>query len=180
MEEDNNAKEKPITPNKESAFREYLINRIAAQNEILHYRYFIEKHSELNHSFVFYKNVTHDDLGQTLNVSFAKQVCKERGKAIEGMRFAGVYVDESYRHTGDFEYRPAFQRLVNDALVGCFDLIITDTMRRFSESLDETLRIVEELRLLKRPVTVYFEKDCTDSDMLHEILKELDEHSRNS
>ena len=60
--------------------------------------------------------------------------------------------------------------MLDDARNGRLDLIITNDMVRFGETVDKTLCITEELRLLPNPVLVVFEKEKTDSDTLHMFM----------
>ena len=100
----------------------------------------------------------------------AESSCKGYADKIEGWDHAGAYIDIGYRYDQKFPVHPEFDRLLNEARNGQLDLIITNDMVRFGETVHNTLRITEELRLLPNPVLVVFEKEKTDSDTLHMFM----------
>lgn len=70
--------------------------------------------------------------------------------------FAGIYVDEGISGVSR-KKREGFNRMVKDALNGCFDLIITKSISRFARN---TVDSLSTIRLLKeKGVEIYFEKE---------------------
>ena len=100
----------------------------------------------------------------------AERYCKECAAKIDGWDYAGAYIDTGYKHGRNFPDRPEFRRMLDDARNGRLDLIFVYNMERFAETIDDTLCITEELRLLPKPVLVMFQEEHTDSDTLHQFL----------
>ncbi len=66
-----------------------------------------------------------------------------------------MYADEAITGTLDYK-RSNFMRMINDALVGKFDMIITKSISRFARNTVDTLKYV---RLLKeRNIAVFLLK----------------------
>ena len=70
--------------------------------------------------------------------------------------FAGIYYDDgvsglSYRN------REGFNRMIDDALNGKIDLILTKSLSRFARNTVDTLVIIRKLK--EKGVGVYFEKE---------------------
>ena len=70
--------------------------------------------------------------------------------------FAGLYVDEGISGVS-CKNRAGFNRMVKDALDGCFDLIITKSISRFARNTVDTLTTIRVLK--EKGVEVYFEKE---------------------
>ena len=70
--------------------------------------------------------------------------------------FAGVYTDEGISATNT-KRREGFKRMINDALSGEIDLIITKSVSRFARNTVDTLTTVRKLK--EKGVEVYFEKE---------------------
>ena len=71
-------------------------------------------------------------------------------------KFVGIYADEGISGT-QVKHRTEFQRMINDALNGKIDIIITKSISRFARNVVDTLNYVRELR--EHNVDVYFEKE---------------------
>jgi DNA invertase Pin-like site-specific DNA recombinase len=71
-------------------------------------------------------------------------------------KFVGIYADEGISGT-QVKHRTEFQRMINDALNGKIDIIITKSISRFARNVVDTLNNVRELRECN--VDVYFEKE---------------------
>ena len=82
--------------------------------------------------------------------------------------FVEVYADESILGTQDYK-RSNFMRMINDALVGKFDMIITKSISRFARNTVDTLKYV---RLLKeRNIAVFFvEENINTLEMSSEFV----------
>ena len=70
--------------------------------------------------------------------------------------FVGVYTDEGISATNT-KYRDGFNRMVQDAMDGKIDLIITKSVSRFARNTVDSLVTVRELKA--NNVEVYFEKE---------------------
>jgi DNA invertase Pin-like site-specific DNA recombinase len=78
-----------------------------------------------------------------------------------------VYVDHAYSAETE---RPAFEQMLEDARNGRFDCIITKSIERFASTSEETIQVIEELLSLPNPVTVIFESDMLDSNVIHSVI----------
>ena len=70
--------------------------------------------------------------------------------------FAGIYADEGISGTNT-KKREEFNRMVNDALAGHIDLILTKSVSRFARNTVDSLITVRKLK--EKGVEVYFEKE---------------------
>ena len=82
--------------------------------------------------------------------------------------FVGIYADEGLSGTTS-KRRPAFQQMVEDALAGKIDLILTKSLSRFARNTVDTLKTIRALK--EKNVEVYFEKeDISTLDSKGEFL----------
>jgi len=84
--------------------------------------------------------------------SYYEKYIKERKDYI----FAGIYTDEGISGT-DLKKRDAFNRLMQDAIDGQNDMIITKSLSRFGRNTLDCLKSLRELKALN--VDVFFEKE---------------------
>lgn len=70
--------------------------------------------------------------------------------------FVGIYTDEGISATNT-KYRDGFNQMVQDAMDGKIDLIITKSVSRFARNTVDSLVTVRELKA--HNVEVYFEKE---------------------
>lgn len=77
-------------------------------------------------------------------------------KSHDGWEFVDVYTDEGISGTHT-EKRAGFQRMINDALAGSIDLILTKSVSRFARNTVDSLSTIR--RLKEKGVEVYFEKE---------------------
>ena len=77
-------------------------------------------------------------------------------KANKEWSFAGVYTDEGISGTST-KNRDGFNSMVDDAMAGKIDLILTKSVSRFARNTVDTLTTVRKLR--DKGVEVYFEKE---------------------
>ena len=95
--------------------------------------------------------------------------------------FAGVYADEGISGT-TIRQREAFNRMIDDALAGKFDLIVTKSLSRFARNTVDTLNTIRKLKA--HGVEVYFEKeeiytlDSTGEFMITLLSSIAEEESR--
>lgn len=82
--------------------------------------------------------------------------------------FVDIYADEGISGTSS-KRRPAFQQMVEDALAGKIDLILTKSLSRFARNTVDTLKTIRALK--EKNVEVYFEKeDISTLDSKGEFL----------
>ena len=74
----------------------------------------------------------------------------------EDWEFAGMYTDEGISATNT-RHREGFKRMVEDALAGKIDLIITKSVSRFARNTVDSLTTVRKLK--DKGIEVYFEKE---------------------
>lgn len=96
--------------------------------------------------------------------------------------FAGVYADAGITGTNT-KHRVEFNRMIEDALLGKFDMIITKSISRFSRNTLDTLKHVRMLK--ERGISVYFEKENIDTfdtkgEVLLTILSSLAQEESNN
>ncbi|GHU48732.1 serine recombinase [Clostridia bacterium] len=77
-------------------------------------------------------------------------------KKHEGWEFVGIYTDEGITATNT-KKREGFNRMVEDALAGKIDLIVTKSVSRFARNTIDSLSAVRKLK--EKGVEVYFEKE---------------------
>jgi DNA invertase Pin-like site-specific DNA recombinase len=70
--------------------------------------------------------------------------------------FAGIYADEGITGTS-YSKRNAFNRMIEDALSGKINLILTKSISRFARNTVDTLNTIRKLK--QNDVVVYFEKE---------------------
>ena len=70
--------------------------------------------------------------------------------------FAGIYADEGISGTNT-KHREGFKRMVDDALAGKIDLILTKSISRFARNTVDSLVTIRKLK--EKGVEVYFEKE---------------------
>ncbi|HIU41431.1 MAG TPA: recombinase family protein, partial [Candidatus Egerieicola faecale] len=79
-----------------------------------------------------------------------------------GWSLAGIYADEAISGTSRVR-RTAFNQMMQDAVAGKIDYIITKSISRFARNTVDTLHCVRQLRQLSPPVGIYFEKESIDT-----------------
>jgi len=86
----------------------------------------------------------------------------ERIKRNEKWEFVRLYSDQGVSGTS-INHRIGFQQMIDDAMNGKIDLILTKSISRFARNTVDCLSIVRQLR--KKNVYIYFEKEnITSSD----------------
>ena len=114
----------------------------------------------------FYHNLSPDPVEQTVTAELMKHRDKHTAD-IYGVQLSDVYVDHAYSAETE---RPAFEQMLEDARNGRFDCIITKSIERFAPTSEETIQVIEELLSLQNPVTVIFESDMLDSNVIHSVV----------
>lgn len=77
-------------------------------------------------------------------------------------KFAGIYADEAISGTSRAR-RVEFNRMMDDAVKGKLDYIVTKSISRFARNTVDTLNCVRQLQQLNPPVGIYFEKENIDT-----------------
>ena len=103
-----------------------------------------------------YARVSTDSEEQLTSYSSQIKYYTEKINSNHDWKFVGIYADEGISGT-QIKHRTEFQRMVNDALNGKIDIIITKSISRFARNVVDTLNNVRELR--EHNVDVYFEKE---------------------
>lgn len=74
----------------------------------------------------------------------------------EGWEFVGMYADEGITGTS-IKHREGFKRMIDDALAGKIDLIITKSVSRFARNTVDSLTTIRKLK--ENGTECYFEKE---------------------
>lgn len=80
----------------------------------------------------------------------------------EGWMMAGIYADEALSGTSRTR-RVQFNKMIEDAMGGRIDYIVTKSISRFARNTVDTLECVRQLRQQNPPVGIYFEKENIDT-----------------
>ena len=78
----------------------------------------------------------------------------------EGWILVGVYADEGISGTS-IHQRKAFLQMIEDAMAGKIDLIITKSISRFARNTVDSLNVIRQLKA--RNVEVFFEKEYIET-----------------
>ena len=89
--------------------------------------------------------------------------------------FVGIYADEGISGTS-YKKRDGFNRMIEDAMNGKIDLILTKSISRFSRNTVDSLSITRQLKA--KGVEVYFEKENissmdTQAELLFTIMSSI-------
>lgn len=114
----------------------------------------------------FYHNLSLDPVEQTVTAELMKHRDKHTAD-IYGVQLSDVYVDHAYNAE---KKRPAFEKMLEDARNGQFEFIITKSIERFAPTSEDTIQAIEMLLSLPNPVTVVFERDMLDSNVIHSVV----------
>lgn len=114
----------------------------------------------------FYHNLCPDLVDQSITEELMRHRDKHSADNY-GVQLIEVYVDQAYSAETE---RPAFEQMLEEARNGRFDCIITKSIERFAPTSEETIQVIEELLSLPNPVTVIFESDMLDSNVIHSVI----------
>lgn len=109
-----------------------------------------------------YCRVSTGDESQQTSYTTQKAFYKDLITRKPGWIFAGIYADEAKSGTNR-EHREEFNRMIKDAMDGKLDYIVTKSISRFARNTIDSLTCTRELRQLKPPVGIYFEKENIDT-----------------
>lgn len=114
----------------------------------------------------FYHNLCPDLVDQSITEELMRHRDKHSADNY-GVQLIELYVDHAYSAETE---RPAFEQMLEEARNGRFDCIITKSIERFAPTSEETIQVIEELLSLPNPVTVIFESDMLDSNVIHSVI----------
>lgn len=118
-----------------------------------------------------YARVSTDSDEQMGSVEAQKDYFEMLIREKPGWVLVGIYVDEGISGTS-LNHREAFARMIDDAIDGKIDLIVTKSLSRFARNTVDALNIIRKLKL--KDVGVYFEKeDISTLDSKGEFLLTL-------
>ncbi len=109
-----------------------------------------------------YCRVSTGDESQQTSYKTQKNFYTQMITAKPGWTLAGIYADEAISGTSRAN-RKEFNEMINDALAGKIDYIVTKSISRFARNTIDTLDCVRQLRQLNPPVGIYFEKENIDT-----------------
>ncbi len=103
-----------------------------------------------------YARVSTDSEEQATSYEAQMEYYQEYIISREGWEFVGMYSDEGITATNT-KHREGFNLMIEDALDGKIDLIITKSVSRFARNTVDSLTTVRKLK--ERGVEIYFEKE---------------------
>lgn len=119
-------------------------------------------------SVAAYARVSTDSDEQMGSVEAQKDYFEKLIREKPGWVLVGIYADEGISGTS-LNHREAFARMIDDAMNGKIDLIVTKSLSRFARNTVDALNIIRKLKL--KDVGVYFEKeDISTLDSKGEFL----------
>lgn len=107
-----------------------------------------------------YARVSSDSEEQLNSVEAQKDYFEKLIKEKPEWIFAGVYADEGISGT-TLNKRVAFNKMIEDAMNGKIDLIVTKSLSRFARNTVDALNVIRKLKSAN--VGVYFEKEDIDT-----------------
>lgn len=98
---------------------------------------------------------------QETSIELQEEVYYNMISSNDNWLFVGIFVDNGKTGTS-IKARPQFQLMIETALAGGIDLIITKSISRFARNTLEALQTIQELR--RNNIIVYFEKEHIRTD----------------
>lgn len=105
-----------------------------------------------------YCRVSTDGIGQTVSFEIQKKYYIKYVRSHPNWKLVGLYSDEGISAT-TIKNRIGLQMLIHDVKAGKIDLIVIKSISRFCRNLEDSIRIINELKALQRPVGIYFETE---------------------
>ena len=115
-----------------------------------------------------YARVSTDDEDQRNSYQSQLMFFKSKIKENSEWVYVDMYADEAITGTLDYK-RSDFMRMINDALAGKFDMIITKLISRFARNTVDTLKYVRMLK--ERNIAIFFvEENINTLEMSSEFV----------
>lgn len=105
-----------------------------------------------------YCRVSTDQEAQSSSYELQVQHYTEYIGAHENWVLVGIYADEGITGT-QLKHRDQFLKMIADCEAGKIDMIITKSISRFARNTVDCLTIIRNLKALKNPVEIYFERE---------------------
>ena len=109
-----------------------------------------------------YCRVSTDEDAQATSYELQVQHYTEYISTHEGWVFAGIYADEGISGT-QVKHREQFKKMIEDCKNGKIDLVITKSISRFARNAVDCITTIRDLKALKKPVEIFFEKERLSS-----------------
>ena len=103
-----------------------------------------------------YARVSTDHEDQTTSYEAQVDYYTNYIKGRDDWEFAGIYTDDGISATST-KHREGFNKMINDALSGKIDLIITKSVSRFARNTVDSLTTIRKLK--ENNIECYFEKE---------------------
>lgn len=105
-----------------------------------------------------YCRVSTDDIDQAISIELQKDNYRKMIRENPQWKFVGLYVDDGFSGT-NIDHRPAFRKMMKDALSGKIDMIVTKAVSRFARNLLDCMTWVGKLKDHDPPIAVFFEQE---------------------
>ena len=105
-----------------------------------------------------YARVSTDTLSQTSSYELQKNYYTATIERHSGWKLVKIYADEGISGTS-LKHRDAFIQMIADCTEGKIDLIVTQSVSRFSRNVLDCIGYVRKLKTLQPPVGVFFETE---------------------
>ena len=109
-----------------------------------------------------YCRVSTDDIDQVISIELQKDEYQKKIKNNPAWEYMGTYVDDGFSGTNT-EHRPGFRLMMQAAMDGKLDVIITKSVSRFARNLLDCIGWVTKLQEANPPVKVIFEMEGIDT-----------------
>ena len=109
-----------------------------------------------------YCRVSTDEDAQATSYELQVQHYTEYISTHEGWIFVGIYADEGISGT-QVKHREQFKKMIEDCKNGLIDLVITKSISRFARNAVDCITTIRDLKALKSPVEIFFEKERLSS-----------------
>ena len=109
-----------------------------------------------------YCRVSTDDIDQVISIELQKDEYQKKIRANPNWEYMGTYVDDGFSGTNT-DHRPGFRLMMQAAMEGRLDVIITKSVSRFARNLLDCIGWVTRLQEAPHPVKVIFEMEGIDT-----------------
>ena len=116
----------------------------------------VPMHAGAKRKVAGYARVSTDNEEQQTSYEAQMEYYRDYITGRKDWQFVGMYSDEGISATNT-KHRDGFNRMINDALAGKIELIITKSISRFARNTVDSLTTVRKLK--EKGVEVYFEKE---------------------